>query len=414
MRVLWFTNTPVNYNTGNHKYNGGGWMSALEAYIKEKENVQLAISFKTSTETDGNRLINGVEYYPLYCKPESGIKKLLHSFNMPLHFNIEQCKGFIDKQLRIIESFKPDIIQVFGSEEEFGLISMYTNIPVVLHLQGLLNPYYEVLLPPGFSWFDYICSGSLIDCIKNYRHKCIWELGKNREKVILKETKYFIGRTEWDRRISRLFSPDSHYFYGGEILRSVFYQSHIRQIPSKLNIVTTISQPLYKGFDLVLRTAKILKEQLDFEWDIYGNINPDLSERKTNICHKNVNVHLKGVASPETLNESILNSTVYVHPSYIDNSPNSICEAQILGCTVIASNVGGVSSLIQDGVNGYLVPANDPYQLAYLILYIYSNPEINRQIGIRSKEDAIIRHDGETISDQLVTTYNEIIKLNER
>ena len=45
---------------------------------------------------------------------------------------------------------------------------------------------------------------------------------------------------------------------------------------------------------------------------------------------KSNNITLRGIVSAEELANSLSEATVYVHPSYIDNSPNSICEAQVI------------------------------------------------------------------------------------
>ena len=42
----------------------------------------------------------------------------------------------------------------------------------------------------------------------------------------------------------------------------------------------------------------------------------------------------------EQVAQELSSSRVYIHPAIIDNSPNSLCEAQIVGCPVIAANVG--------------------------------------------------------------------------
>ena len=56
----------------------------------------------------------------------------------------------------IIEEYKPDLIQVFGTEWPFGLISKYTNIPTVVHIQGSMVPYNNAMFPPGYSLFTQI------------------------------------------------------------------------------------------------------------------------------------------------------------------------------------------------------------------------------------------------------------------
>ena len=47
----------------------------------------------------------------------------------------------------------------------------------------------------------------------------------------------------------------------------------------------------------------------------------------------------------------------------MDNSPNSLCEAMAVGMPVIASNIGGIPSLIDDEVNGLLFKVNDSNDL---------------------------------------------------
>lgn len=147
----------------------------------------------------------------------------------------------------------------------------------------------------------------------------------------------------------------------------------------------------------------------DFEWKVFGDINPSFIERECKIKHNEVNVHLMGVASAQQIRETLLQATAYIHTSYIDNSPNSLCEASLLGISCIANNVGGVSSLIEDGKTGYLVPANDPYQMAFLMKFLAENKDINIEMGKRAKEVAMKRHDRTAIVNRVMDIYAEIL-----
>lgn len=403
MRVLWFTNTPSCYIPhNNNPYNGGGWIVSAEEEIRKMSEIELAVSFVLEGQPE-KVVQNGVVYYP--------IKKIGSRFT-----NIFNPKkmwgGQIVAMKKVIEDFKPDIIHIFGSEEYFGLIANQINIPVVLHIQGILNPYLNAFFIPGVSVKNYIYQNlnpkkliSNIFGLHNFRE------GSQREVEIMRRVNYYIGRTDWDFRCTNVMNPKSKYFYGSEILRKVFYDNAVRNIPSQKTIITTtISQPLYKGFDLVLKTAKLLKENYDFEflWKVFGNINPKVAERITNTTCKEVNVELCGVVTSEQLHTELLNSTVYVHTSYIDNSPNSVCEAQLTGLPVVVTHVGGTYSLVEEGVTGFSVPANDPYQMAYLINKL-RDKELNIQIGINAREKALKRHDKEKIIVDLIKTYKTII-----
>lgn len=403
MRVLWFTNTPSNYQRGDVRgHNGGGWIVSAEEEMKQVPEIELAVSFVLDGQPE--RVVQGgVVYYP--------IKKIGSRFTNifnPKKLWVEQ----ITAMKKVIEDFNPDIIQIFGSEEYFGLIANQIDIPVVLHIQGILNPYLNAFFIPGVSVKDYICQNfnpkkliSNILGLKNFRK------GSQREVEIMRRVKYFIGRTDWDFRCTKVMNPNSKYFYGSEILRKVFYDNSIRNIPlRKVIITTTISQPLYKGFDLVLKTANLLKENLDFEfsWRVFGNINPKVAERIANTKCKDVNVELCGVATSEQLHQELLNSTIYVHTSYIDNSPNSVCEAQLMGLPVIVTHVGGTYSLIEEGVTGFSVPANDPYQMAYFINKL-RDKDLNTQIGANARKIALKRHDKKNIISELIKTYMSVI-----
>lgn len=101
----------------------------------------------------------------------------------------------------------------------------------------------------------------------------------------------------------------------------------------------------------------------------------------------------------------------YIHP-YIENSSNTICKMQLLGCLVISTDVGGTSSLIKNRENGILVPANDPYSIACQIVEIFKNKDKSIKIGKNERLTAIKRHDPNRIIRDLMTTICSISKIN--
>ena len=165
----------------------------------------------------------------------------------------------------------------------------------------------------------------------------------------------------------------------------------------------------FKGFDLILKTAKLLKDKVDFIWMVYGISQYNEWQDKLDILAETVNIKLMGVVDESALISSILSSNIFVHPSYIDNSSNSVCEAQLLGIPVISTNVGGIPSLIEEGKTGFLVPANDPYQLASKIIKLHSTPELAISIGHNASIVARNRHDKHQIYSDLYDVYKTIM-----
>lgn len=416
MRVLWFTNTSSCYQKKiGSSYNGGGWISSLEKEIRKNNNIKLGICFYSRNEKQARKdEQNGTIYYIQPRPPKTLYYNWITILGKDKESSELHEKIAIPPLLEIVKDFNPDIIHVFGSENIYGLLAKYVDIPLILHIQGILSPSFNAFLPPFISWRDYIGqSNSFFVKFRLLSEKISWRRNGLTERRMFKYVKYFMGRTEWDRRLLSLFNSQARYYHCDEMLRDAFYQLNIkRTIPEKPVFVTTISSQLYKGFDVVLKTAKLLKEVLkvDFEWKIYGDISPLFIEKKLKINHKDVNITLMGVASAEEIKNALLTSTAYVHTSYIDNSPNSLCEASLLGVTSISTNVGGISSLIEDGKTGFLVPANDPYQMAYLMKYIIDHKERNLEIGSAAYNVAMERHDRKKILERVVEIYNDVIE----
>lgn len=423
MKVLWFTNTPSCYkpkNTnGNRRgYNGGGWIASAEKAMSENKGIDLAVSFLLGGQPSKIEQ-DGVIYYPI-CPPDNTLwAKVKNKICLMMEdgnchrTEMESWNYYIEHFRRIVEDFNPDVIHVWGSEGPFGLVWKTTDVPVILHIQGIITPYMNAYLPPFISWREYSnTSHNPIKVLSKKMERKQWVDRAYREREVYKGLRLVLGRTEWDCRVSHVLNPSLEYLHVDEILRDDFYRQSVRSIPSRLTIVTTISSPLYKGFDLVLKTANLLKYNLhlDFDWQCYGNINPKIVERITGISHNDVNVRIMGVVSSEQLREAELNSTLYFHSSYIDNSPNSLCEAQMLGLPIVSTNVGGVSSLVTDGIDGFMVPSNDPFQAACLIEELYRNSVKNVDMGLKASQKAKERHNQIRVREQIMEAYQKVVE----
>ena len=389
-------------------------MSSLQNEIVKCEDVKLGICFCFDGQPEKEEQ-DGVVYYPVLRHQKSVKDKILDL----IHYkDVKRDEVlwpyYIDRFKKVIDDFKPDVVEVFGSELYVGLSAIAAKgLPVVLHLQGLLSLSLYIYLPPGVSHWQYIWKDrSVKEAYANFQELVYWKRSCHREKEILKVVPHVIGRTEWDKAATQLLAPQAKYHYGGEILRSEFYESAIRILPTRTTITTTISRPSYKGFDLLLKVANILKNELgmDFEWNVYGNVSPDFWERHTGIYAKDVNVKLCGVASADQLRDALLGSTLYFHPSYIENSPNSVAEAQILGVPVVATNVGGTASMVNHGETGLLFPATDPYMASYWIEKLALNNALNVKLGNEAQNVARVRHSKEIIVNNLVLLYKSIIQ----
>lgn len=395
MRVLWFSPTPSLYSSYSNSHNGGGWISSLEQIVRSVNDISLGVAFKLNGQKPKN-IIDDVTYY---C--------------------IDSKSNGVQKYIEIIDDFKPDIIQIFGSENEFGDICSHTDIPVVIHMQGCLPPYHNALFPVGMNKFDFLIGRGLTlrRRFMGWRSEPSFRRRAEHEINTIRSCKFFMGRTDWDKALVNLFNPTAKYFHCEEALRDSFLNMDKHWAPSsqdKIKIISVISNPWYKGVDLILKTAKLLKQftSMSFEWNVFGVSDIRFYEYKYGIFAKNVNVNIRGSVGKEVLVNELCDSSVYVHPSYIDNSPNSVCEAQFIGIPVLATNVGGIPSLVKDGETGFLFPANDPYMLANLIKMVVKDVSLSGKISSAEISVAKTRHNPDSIKTTLLNVYNYI--LNEK
>jgi len=413
MRVLWLTQTPAGASELlKYKFPGTGWISSLQEHIKRTPNLTLGISFFHNS--DEFKFENDdVMYYPIKLQDSSLTGKIYHRVTANLY------DSNINALLKVVEDFRPDIIHLFGTETGMGEIISHTKIPVVTHLQGLINPYTYAWFPKGVSRWQVLLHSSLKSMIVRtgyfFEHRFFRKRAVREEKIVA-SGKFFFGRTHWDRNFVRIYNKDFEYIHCEEMLRSGFYDAVWSDPGNKeLKIVTTVNPYLYKGVEIILDTARILKvkSKLKFTWHVIG-IPSDhtlvkLIQKLRKGNFKDYNVSFLGsLNATEVLNE-LLGSDVYVHPSHIDNSPNSVCESMLLGMPVIAGNVGGVSSLIQHEKTGILYNSHDPFELAGRILEYTDDKETYIGYGGAARLVACERHNPGEIVNTVLSTYKRML-----
>jgi hypothetical protein len=93
----------------------------------------------------------------------------------------------------------------------------------------------------------------------------------------------------------------------------------------------------------------------------------------------------------------------------MDNSPNSLGEAMLVGMPCIASDVGGIPSMISDGENGLLYNHTDINELADKIELLFSDPALAKKLGAQAKITATERHSPAKIAELTNEMYRQVI-----
>jgi glycosyltransferase involved in cell wall biosynthesis len=331
----------------------------------------------------------------------------------------------LDRDLRVyhkvVNQWKPDLIHIHGTEAPYGLLTARSMVkcPAVISLQGLLGPYSE--------WYRFFGNSSFADIVRMHRWKEIlsmrglgsafWKIRKMaiREREIISGNRFFMGRTAWDRAYISALNPTAQYFPGGELLREAFWQRrwNIRGARRHRIVFTNAGHPR-KGTETLLDAVKLLQPDFpDIQVGIVGSISPKNGYGRY-LCNRIAELGPAaielGQMSAEEMVKELINSHIFVSPSYIDNSPNAVCEAQLLGMPVISTYTGGVPSLIEEGRTGLFFPTGDAPMLAARLREVFEDESLAVQLGSQAHEVAVRRHDPDVVLQEIVTAYEEVLR----
>lgn len=416
MKVLWFTNTPSGASSVLDTNNpSGGWLVSLERHLKQVDGMDLHVAFYYNKKVDDFEY-EGVHYHPVFVPRDSSkLKMLLGNYR---DFIFGPKKTNLKCLIDVVSDVSPDIIHIHGTENDFGLIQkQVTQIPVVISIQGILGVLgkklytgvpREVQKRHESFWRKLVCMGVSAGDRR-------WHNLSNREQEIYRLTKYFIGRTDFDRHATLAMSPTAQYFVGNELLREVFYTKKWKKtsFSDELVITTTISNGFYKGLETVLETAAILKGiDFSFKWNVIG-----VSETSRNVMiikkwlHKDFadnNIRLLGRKNATEMVDLLCESDVFCQTAHIENSPNSLCEAMLLGMPIVASYAGGTCSMLEHDKEGYLLQDGDPYCLAGTLMDVARHFEQAHQWGENARKRALVRHDPQRVVNEYMGIYKEL------
>ena len=415
MRILWFTNTPSNASEEyNYKNFSGGWISSLESLITEDKRYNLGICFFYSGKSLKKTARGNVVYYGMPIRIGNSLNRI--KTRQFAYLNDEDA-SFIDE---VIADFKPDLIHVFGTERGYGKVLMNRSEKIVFNLQGLLGPITAVYFPLHFSRLKALVGSKLNSIVRGTTVFHDFKMLKKkavREKMIIRNWHYFIGRTDWDRNYIGLINPEAKYFHCDEMLRKEFFSTAWIQ-PSGVSkseeiiIGTTINTNLFKGIDLIYRVLELLPDYR-IQWKVFGikredNINKMVC-KVLKINPANINIDFHDQVGVDDLISQLKTCHFFVHPSYIDNSSNSVCEAMLLGMPVLTSSVGGLKTLVKDRETGFLFNPYDKYDLAGLLVALINDYEKALDAGAAARKIAANRHSSDAIMSRMDQIYRSIL-----
>ncbi|MCF7916344.1 MAG: glycosyltransferase [Candidatus Omnitrophica bacterium] len=416
MKLLLFSPKEICADQTNVK--SGPWITSLIKELRNRKDIELHIVFKSNCSSIKKREMGNSFLYLVPNKEyvNKRYPRILKYFKY--FFKAGLNKNIIKEYLEIVRVVKPDLIQLFGSEHDHGLILPYVDIPTVIYIQCVFQIYYHKWYL-GITREDVRRYSPLKEKIFrrtfNQRHQDEYKRAE-RERLYYKNCNYFIGKTDWDRRAIEILAPHTRYYHCEDMIRNEFFNHKWRGSPDgkSINLISILDDQIYKGLETIIEAVEILENNSKYKinWYIAGLSD---NSRIAKICKKKYkdkfssNIIFIGKINAVEIAQKMLNTDIYVHPSHIENSCNSICEAMLVGMPIVATATGGTFNLITDKKEGILIQDGDPWSMAGAIKELYVNYGFARKIGINARIRARRRHNPKKIMRELLEIYKDIM-----
>ncbi len=413
IRILWTSNIDlpaVSNELGLIASPFGGWLTLMTEKLAALPDFEIGIAMRSNSKTFQRIKKAEITYFAM---PQQRNK-----------FDLAQTD--VD---RVLAEFQPDILHVEGAEMHYSrrFLSTWTG-PRLLSMQGVLNGYapYELGRLPIASMLNplrpriFLIGLALV--IQRYLQ---FHSRLAHERFAMQSVNHIMGRTLWDQAQAKSLSPGSRYHHCSRILRDIFYTLHWKQDKSELfSIFVGNGASPRKGAHVVVQALALLVHDFPSATLYIAGHDPRSLPRCSAKRYLGYPVYLvylirslgledrvrfTGVLSEQEMADRMARSHVCLMASIIENSPNTLGEAMILGVPTVSAYAGGAPSMARDEIEVLFYRPDDPAMLAFQVRRIFEDSALATRLSQAARERALLTHEPERNLSDLVAAYTEII-----
>ncbi|MBD2502700.1 glycosyltransferase family 4 protein [Anabaena azotica] len=299
--------------------------------------------------------------------------------------------------IRTIERICPDIVHVHGTNF-YGYAAQNWSFPTVFTIHGILQKEGRL---------DYTEVGifhQIYRKIKGYFNISF-------EVKTLKHIHHVIVISPYVSEMLNNFPIPKHYCISNPVDEAYFQLEDYSQ-PYRILFAGTIN--VRKGILTLIKSIELVRQVYpDVELHLAGNV---LEPEYEKLLHSYVEnnklekqIIFRGHLHDEELYQAFAECQMLVLPSQEEVSPMVVQQAMAAGKPVVATAVGGVPYIVEEGSSGLLVPFGDPQALSQAILRLLANPHQAKLLGARGREIASDRFRIASICSQTRAVYYELV-----
>lgn len=374
----------------------------------------------------GNVLLGSMEEKPMKIGFLSHLDANLYLFRLPIMIEL------VKKRHKVYAICpKGDKFDVF---EQYGIVALECKIN-----RGSLNPFreiktirdiYEVIKPlkldilqnftvkpniygsiagrlakvamivnavTGLGSF-YVDESKKAKVIKKVIEKLYSESNKKSDFCIFQNSddmSYFIGK--------KLVSKEKAVLIKSSGIDTQIFVSESTNKNDTIKVLMIARAIWHKGIREYYEAANFLKD-LDIHFTLIG----DTDEHNLSCANKEFlqNGNVQWLGHRDDIKEQIEKCDIFVLPSYREGVPRTLLEAASMGKPIVTTDAVGCREVVDDGVNGLLVPIKNSKVLADKIKILTENENMRSDFGKASRKKAIEEFDVKVVVEQYLRLYD--------
>jgi glycosyltransferase involved in cell wall biosynthesis len=313
-----------------------------------------------------------------------------HSLHVPkigwLRTGYAGCLLAVRKKLLEI---RPDIVHAQGTERDCAMSAVFQNIPKILTIHGNIRAITKLhrYSPLSFWWIqsqlEAFCLPRFagVVCISKYTQQQVSDL----------------ARKSW-------LLPNA--------AETLFFEPRPTAIdPSAPPLVLVVANvDSRKNQNTLIQALDPLAHKLKFLVKFFGRCGEDSYGKEfRSLLETRPWCSWGGMIGRENLRDEFARATTLLLPTREDNCPMVVLEAQASGVPVIASNVGGVPDLVEDGVTGLLTNPDFPSSMPIALEKILSDKVLAARLAEGGRKKALARYHPNVIATRHLKIYEEVL-----
>ena len=221
-----------------------------------------------------------------------------------------------------------------------------------------------------------------------------------------------------DRKLfldNKVVTSEQLYFTKGSGVNLKKYSYTPEPTGDKVNVIFTARMVKEKGIVTLIDAAELLRDKYEDKvefWLCGGLSDNPLAIKEGELRAMCDDKYIKWLGHRTDVHELLMQSHIMAFPSYYrEGVPKSLIEASAIGRPIITTDSVGCRDVVEDGINGYLIPIKDASTLADRLGKLFEDKELRVRMGLKSREFAERDFSIENVVNTHLEIYNKVKSL---